>query len=410
MNAQIVDALGRRSVLLENHHIRAVIENRGGMMPEFSLKRGHGGINSHWNPEFRDNSSLPFEQNPNAVYWKVKLLSQVAGDFLCSPNFGGGCQVDGVDLPPHGWAANEDWSLESHGVSPDKSVGSARFSMNSPQPKMPLSWTKCDLVLKDQAAYFSVMRIKNSGSAPLAINLTRHNTVGVPLLQAGCQISLCADRYQVAPSGTEFDSTGRLALGAEFSNLQKVPLRTGATVDLTQVPGIIGATDFVTGAVPSHLNLGWSCVVNPFLGLAYLCFFPGEAGLPEGEVALSFNDLWMQYGGRNFTPWALNEGGADRSFCLGTENAIGAYANGLEFSRQNPEILGRPTTVTIPAGGERKLCYGTALVELTPELVQQGIRRVEAQEGFLVLHGTKSAQRVPMDATFQRVRKFESGS
>jgi hypothetical protein len=82
----------------------------------------------------------------------------------------------------------------------------------------------------------------------------------------------------------------------------------------------------------------------------------------------------------------------------------------LEFSRRNPEILGRPTTVMIPAGGERKLCYGTALVELTPELVQQGIRRVEAQEGFLVLHGTKSAQRVPMDATFQRVRKFESGS
>ena len=92
------------------------------------------------------------------------------------------------------------------------------------------------MVLEDQAAYYSVMRIKNTGTQAIAINLTRHNTLGTPFLQAGCKISLCADRFQTAPEGTEFDLTGRLLQGAEFSDLSQAPLRVGGTVDLTEVP------------------------------------------------------------------------------------------------------------------------------------------------------------------------------
>jgi len=111
----------------------------------------------------------------------------------------------------------------------------------------------------------------------------------------------------------------------------------------------------VTGAVPHNNHLGWSCVVNPVLRLAYIAFFPGPENLPPNEIGLNFNDLWMQYGGRNFTPWALHEGGADRSFCLGTENAAGAFANGLAYSREHPLLMGYPTLVTIPAKSERTL-------------------------------------------------------
>ncbi len=132
--------------------------------------------------------------------------------------------------------------------------------------------------------------------------------------------------------------------------------------------------------------------------------------MPEGEIALSFNDLWLQYGGRRFTPWAASEGGEDRTFCLGTENGTGAYANGLAYSRQHPELLGRPTTVAIPAGGERKLCYGTAIVRLSDELLREGVRSIEAELGNLVLKGEKSMQRVTLDATFERVRRFDAAS
>lgn len=408
MIVKTVTDLGCNAVRLENDQITTVIDALGGMMPEFSLKRGQERINAHWIPDFRGESGKPYNHVEHSSFWKAKLLYLIAGDFPCSPNFGGPCLVDGVELPAHGWAANEEWAIKDHGVSSEASIAFARFSMQSPAAGMPLTWEKCDMVLEGQAAYYSVMRINNTGTKPIAINLTRHNTIGAPFLAVGCKISLCADRFQTAPEGTEFDNTGRLLQGAEFSELSQVPLRVGGTVDLTEVTGMVGATDFVTGAIPSHLTLGWSCVVNPSLGLAYICFFPGENLLPVGEVALSFNDLWLQYGGRQFTPWALNEGGEDRSFCLGTENGTGAYAIGLAYSRLHPEILGRPTMVTIPAGGERKLCYGTALVELHPDLLLEGVKSVEAEDGYLIVKGLQAVQRIPMDARFTRVRAFES--
>ena len=405
-----MSAFGSPSVSLENNQVKAVVDALGGMMPEFSRQHAGTEINAHWLPDFRGDSDKPYDATEHAAFWKGKLLYTIAGDFPCSPNFGGPCCVDGVELPAHGWTATEEWSLKEHGVNAEAEIAFARFTLQSPAAGMPLTWDKCDMLLEDQAAFYSVMRIKNSGSEPIAINLTRHNTIGAPFLAEGCKISLCADRFQTALAGTEFDQTGRLRQGAEFSDLSQAPLRAGGTVDLTVVPGMIGATDFVTGAIPAHLSLGWSCVVNPVLGMAYLCFFPGEHLLPEGEVALTFNDLWLQYGGRRFTPWAPNEGGADRTFCLGTENGVGAYANGLAYSRQHPEILGRPTLVTIPAGGERKLCYGTALVTLSPELLLEGVKSIEAEDGYLVLKGIQAVQKIPMDARFSRVRAFESAA
>ena len=144
--------------------------------------------------------------------------------------------------------------------------------------------------------------------------------------------------------------------------------------------------------------------MNPELRLAYVCFFPGRAALPAGEIALGFNDLWLQYGGRPFTPWALHEGGADRSFCLGTENAVGAFANGLAYARAVPNILDTPTTVEIPAGGQRTLCYGTALVGLDEALVREGVTAIEAEQGALVLKGGRASQRIPVSADFGAVR------
>lgn len=402
--ASRVEYMGRKGVLLANDEVRAVVETLGGMMPEFGLRRGHGVLNAHWLPDFRDNSGAPFAADRHGAYWKAKLLYLIAGDFPCSPSFGAGCVVDGIELPPHGWTANEEWAVEGLGVEEDSGAAWARFSLSSPAPAMPLTWTRWDLVLPGQPAYFTVMRIANAGKAPQAINVTRHNTVGAPFLETGCRIRLCAERFMTAPSGTEFDDTGRLVQGAEFSTLAAAPLRSGGTVDLGVVPGMVGWTDFVTGAVPPRLALGWSCVVNPELRLAYVCFFPGQAALPAGEIALGFNDLWLQYGGRSFPPWALHEGGADRTFCLGTENAVGAFANGLAYARSVPRILDTPTTVEIPAGGQRTLFYGTALVELDDAMVREGITAIEAERGAMILSSARASQRVPVAADFGAVR------
>jgi hypothetical protein len=404
LEAKKTQHLGRSSVLLSNGTVRLVIDPVGGMTPEFSIRRGNEHLRAHWLPEFREETGAPYSEKTHGSFWKAKLLYNIAGDFLCSPNFGPDCVVDGVSHPAHGWTAEDEWTVEGLSVDEGRGSATARFSMKSPDASMPLRWDRNDQVFAGQPAYFSSVRISNSGNKPLSINVARHNTIGSPFLEAGCRISLSADRFIAAPAGTEFDTTGRLVQGGEFSSLASAPLRSGGTVDLSLVPGMIGSTDLITGAIPRKAGLGWSCVVNPKRGLAYLCFFPGAANLPAGEIALSFNDLWLQYGGRRFTPWAKTEGGEDRTYCLGTENAVGAFANGLEWSRANPVLLGNPTMVEIPAGGSRTLRYGVAIVELGADLVREGVAAVEAEEGAMILKGAKAFQRVAIGADFALAR------
>ncbi|MGC3997356.1 MAG: hypothetical protein QM767_07575 [Anaeromyxobacter sp.] len=392
--ARQVGYMGRRAVALSAGQASLVVDELGGMVPVFGLRRGAGLLNAHWIPEFRDTSGQPWSEAAHGAYWKGKLLHHLAGDFPCAPSFGPPCTVDGVEHPAHGWTAEEAWRLEAAGVDEATGAPFARFALESPAPGLPLSFQRCDLLLPGAPAYASVLRIRNRGAAPVAVNAARHNTVGAPFLAAGCRISLPGNRFMAAGDGTEFEATGRLLGGVEFGALEAAPLREGGQVDAGAVPGPIGFTDLVAGAIPPGLALGWSCVVNPALRLAYLCFFPGVAALPPGELAPTFNILWMQYGGRPFTPWALHEGGGDRTFCLGTENGVCGFANGLAWCRAHPALLGNATTAEVPAGGERTLVYATALVPLEPALLAEGVRGVEAEAGALVLRGARAFQRV----------------
>ncbi len=372
------------------------LEPEGCMTPLFAACREDQIVNAHWCPPFG---------RPDAEVKGYGLLSHIAGEFPCCPEFGPGSAVRGVSIPAHGWTANEEWTVETLDIDNEAGAATCVLSLESPSPELPLSWTRRVSVLAGQSAYYSVLTIRNRGTDELSVNLGHHNVVGAPFLEPGCRISLSADGFMVPPEGTEFDATGRLAMGAEFDGLGRAPLRNGGMVDLSYVPGIVGHTDFVTGAISPDLTLGWSCVANPRRGLAYLSFFPGAKGLPEGEVALSFNDLWMQYGGRRFKPWAARDGAEDQTFCLGAENATGAFANGLAYSLERPEILGRPTTVEIPAKGERRLCYGTALAWLKPAILREGLTAVEAVGPSLVLKGKKAYQRLDLDGNFERVRQ-----
>jgi hypothetical protein len=408
MESRRIEYFGKKAVVLANGAARLIVEEEGGMTPEFSAKRSEGYLNAHWIPDFRSNSGEPWSDAKHGAYWGGKVLYIIAGDFPCSPSFGKSCEVDGAKLPSHGWTATEKWSLLDSGISKNKKATVARFGMKSPTQAMPLRYEKCDMLIGGLPAYHSLMNIYNDGSRPISINVAHHNTLGSPFLQSGCRISLSATRFMTTPEGTEFDKTGRLAFGREFESLSAAPLRSGGTADLSTVPGMIGSTDFVTGSISPKAGLGWSCIVNPVLGMAYVSFFPGMAGLREGEIALSFNDLWMQYGGRPFTPWALHEAGADHTFCLGAENAVGAFANGLEYSRNTPELLGNPTTVAIPAHGKRTLCYGTALVALESSVAGEDIVSIEAEGSALVLKTKRHSQKINLDANFDTAREVEA--
>jgi hypothetical protein len=262
-------------------------------------------------------------------------------------------------------------------------------------------------VIGGHSVHYASLSVENKGNQSVDINIGWHNTVGAPFLEAGCRVSACAERWATVPEGSEFDDTGRLAVGVEFDSLSRAPTRSGGTCDLSTVPGPIGFTDFVTGAVPREAELGWSAVINPAQGLVYACFFPGPVSAGADGIALSFNDLWMQYGGRRFTPWAAYEGGNDLSYCLGTEQAVGAYANGLAYARRKSNLLGAPTTVTIPARSVRTLRYGTLFAPFADGALDDGVTKVEGDEDKLVLTGGHRSCRFRADPRFQTLIALE---
>ncbi|MDR1947834.1 MAG: hypothetical protein LBQ38_00405 [Spirochaetaceae bacterium] len=390
---RVVESGGREATVLEQDTIQVMIDDDGGMVPVLSKPSGSGRINAHWLPWFRSNSGKKYRDSEDGAFWKAGLLYHIAGNFPCIPNFGPGDIIDGVTMPPHGWSANEKWRVIANGIDEASGAAWARSAMDSPDTAMPLSMRKIDAVLPGQPVHYTAITVKNNGARDMTINAGFHNTLGAPLLQPGCRISGAAERWTTPPLGGEFDTTTRLALGTEFPSLDKAPLEKGGKVDISLVPGPIGFTDFACGVIPASATTGWSALVNPALKLVYICFFTGQKAAAEDDIILRFNDLWMQYGGRPFTPWAPYEGAADLTYCLGTENALAAYAYGLNYSRAAGTVLGAPATVTIPAGKEKTLRYGSLFASYEGGAPDGGIRSVIAEEHRLIITGASGETR-----------------
>ncbi|OQY35357.1 MAG: hypothetical protein B6241_02380 [Spirochaetaceae bacterium 4572_59] len=385
INVKKVQESGNRdAILLEQDSFRVMIDADKGMIPELSLKKGDGWINAHWQPWFRANSGEEWDKAKHAPFWKVPLLYDISGNFPCAPNFGPGHTTGGYDLPPHGYTSFKTWEQKSP-ILLEKEKGAA-FSSTLNEGKHPFRYKKQDLILEGQNVHYSRLDITNTGESAEPYNCGWHNTVGSPFLESGCLIDNNAGLYGVPGEGTEFDTTGELAFGAQSDSLEEMPLRQGGTKDMRRVCGISGYTDFITGAVPQNCSLGWNSIVNPRQKLVYLSFFTGPAAIEKKDIPLYFYDLWLNYGGRNFQPWAVQDGQNDRTFCLGAENATGYFANGLAEALENPTLLGNPSYLTLPAGETRSLNYGTLFQSYPDEILNEGVKSVEPCDEGLILN------------------------
>jgi len=400
---EIREAGNRPAVLLENRSFRTVISDIRGMIPELSTRTGGGWLNSHWQPWFRANSGEPWNEARHGAFWGAPLLYDIAGSFPCAPNFGPGHDFDGHSLPPHGFTAFGTWEREGMEETDDYVLAVSTLASKG----HPFRYRKWDLVPADENVLYTRLEITNTGGKPEKYNCGWHNTVGSPFLEKGCLIDNNARGFAVPPGGGEFDATGRLLMDGRAESLQAVPCRDGSTADLRQVPGIIGYSDFITGALPPDTVLGWSSVVNPRQKALYLAFFPGPSGAGEGEIPLYFCDLWMNYGGRSYTPWATGEGLTDQTFCLGTENATGYFANGLKAASAAGRLLGNPVYLVLPPGESRTLYYGTLFQTWEGEALTEGLRKVSPREGSLLLEGRSGKSlEVKADAGFALLRQL----
>jgi hypothetical protein len=164
------------------------------------------------------------------------------------------------------------------------------------------------------------------------------------------------------------------------------------------------------GAIPASLSLGWSAVVNPLIKKAYICFFPGQAAAAEDDIVLRFNCIWMQYGGRRFVPYAAYKDGTDLTYCLGTENVLGSFVDGIEESRRIGNLLGAPTTVTIPAGAQKTLRYGPLFASYDNSTLDRGITAIKADETDIAAVGAgKSPCLFKADPGFEVLKRIMAG-
>jgi hypothetical protein len=115
----------------------------------------------------------------------------------------------------------------------------------------------------------------------------------------------------------------------------------------------------------------------------------------------------MQYGGRPFTPWAAYEGGMDLTYCLGTENSVAAFAQGLDYSRLTGRLLDAPATASIPRGMTKTLRYGTLFAPYGQKTLDGGISAVERETNTLVCQGPGGRFSFNADSGFSILKGIE---
>jgi hypothetical protein len=404
--SRVVEVGGREATVLEHENIRVMIDDIGGMVPELSGRSGTGDwINPHWIPWFRSNSGKPYSDAEHGSFWKSNLMYHIAGNFSCIPNFGPGHIIDGVHLPPHGWTANQKWRYVTNDIDEASGAVWALSVMESPDKELPLSFSKIDAIIPGQNIHYTSIRVRNRGMHDEEICAACHNTLGSPFFGPGCRISGSAKHWITVVPGGEFDTTSRLALGADFDSLTKAPLLRGGKADISVVPPPNGYTDFVAGAIPRESSMGWLALVNPQLQMAYISFTTGPAAAEEDEIILYFNNLWMQYGGRPYTPYAPYEGGPDLTYCLGLESSVSAWAYGLEFAREQKSLLGNPTTITIPGMRQKILRQGTLITPYEGGVLDGGISSAVGEEARITTNGTTAFKADPSFSILKTLEK-----
>ncbi|KHT62537.1 hypothetical protein RJ45_17140 [Photobacterium gaetbulicola] len=348
MYIEIGQYLGQDGVWIENDETRLFVQAFGGMTPEFSRKMhsqtGDYWLNAHWLPHFKSPFSGKLnKQNPaEKAYWGVELLRQAAGCFPCAPAFGPGNQR----VPTHGDTANTDWQLTSAEQVEADGRKFARATWSLAGNYEQLCYRKADYLRDDDGSHYMVMTVENTTNHDVPINLAWHTTLGAPFLERGCWILDNCDEYQVSPEGTEFDATSSLKLGSSFPSLSQAPMLSGASKDLSVMPGYNGSAEFISGTSSSKQVL-WSACYNPYFNLVYVSAVPLEQ--LSDQVSPSFMNYWIHSGGRDAVPWADYPGGPDRNYALGLECSIGGSCKGYDWSLEQPCMLNKPTNYNLEA-------------------------------------------------------------
>ncbi len=310
------------------------------------------------------------EMSPNLKY--------LSGDFFCAP-FGANDLEPGV--PGHGWPANSAWRLAGE----ERSGGAftARFALE--KKVMGAQITK-EFTLIDGHPFLYERHVFTGGSGAVSASghaMTHFNGEG--------RLSFSPKAFGYLPASQQETDPARgrclFATDKRFTDLSKLPLADGTTVDLHHYPVADRHEDLAVLVEAPGAALGWAAAVRA----------------AEGEIMMSlknpadypFTYLWFSNGGRFYPPWNGRHTGV-----LGIEEGR-AYSSAGHAASIAPNAFseeGFPTSITLSPDGSVSLRHVIGGVPLP-----NGWSRVVAvrpADGKLVIEGDGGAMEVPFDAAF----------
>ena len=311
-----------------------------------------------------------------AIQANLKYLS---GDFFCAP-FGASDIEPGS--PGHGWPANSEWRL----IGEERSGGAVTARFELAKRVMGAQLVK-EFTLRDGHPFLYQRHVFTGGSG--AVSASNH---AMTHFDGEGRLSFSPKGFGDLPATTQEADPARgrslFATGKRFTDLGKLPLADGKTVDLCRYPVARRHEDLVMLVEAPGSELGWAAAVRA----------------KEGDIMLSLKNpaevpvtyLWFSNGGRFYKPWNGRHLGV-----LGIEEGR-AYSSAGHAASIAPNPLseaGIPTAFTLTPDGSVTLRHVIGGIPL-PE----GWSRVEsiapAGGALRVTGDSRYAALVPYDAGF----------
>jgi hypothetical protein len=256
-------------------------------------------------------------------------LKYLSGDFFCAP-FSRSDVVAG--MPSHGWPGNSPWTLldETRG---DDSI-TARFELDT--AVMGARLTK-EVTLRDDHPFVYQRHVFTGGSG--AISAASH---AMTRFAGAGGLSFSPKLFGDLPDHLQESDPARgrslFARGRRFTDLSKLPLADGRTVDLHQYPVAEGHEDFVMLVERPENPLGWTAAIRPDAGDVMLSL--------KNPADFPVTFLWFSNGGRYYSPWNRRHIGV-----LGIEEgrAYSSYGHAASIAPNPLSEAGIPTFLRLGA-------------------------------------------------------------
>jgi len=275
---------GRRSISIENNHLRVTVLEEGGHIAEILDKRS--GVNPLWVPLWRSIEPTTYDPQKHPEYGggsDARLLAGIMGHNLCLDIFGSPSDAEfAAGITAHGEGSVVPYKLE-------KTDYQLRMSAHLPLAQIQF---QRHITLVEQ-----FVRIEESIESLCAfdrpIGWTQHVTLGPPFLEKGTSVfRASATRSRVFES--EFGTAAYLKTGADF-DWPAAPRSDGGIADLRILSNLPVSSAFTTHLMDQSRDDAYFVAFSPAYHLAF--------GYVWKSADFPWMGIWEENHSRTSPPW-----------------------------------------------------------------------------------------------------------